>query len=69
MAGGTVARAHTLKTPASRLVISSHHRQLPRRGSPNNRASLHSPSPTLTSTRAMAAAPDQATPRIARSPR
>src|SRR5260370_9513730 len=47
---------------------SSHHCQLYRFRSPTSRLSCQGPPPTLTSTRAIGAAPDHATPRIVKSP-
>ena len=52
----------------STRVISSHHCQLWRWRSLTRRASCQPPPLTLTSTRAIGAAPDQATPRMASSP-
>src|SRR5439155_6384232 len=66
----SVARARTTSGPASSSDVSnSHHCHPPRRGSPTIRASCQGPPFRLTSTLAMLAAPDQATPRIAVSPR
>ena len=66
---GQAARARRLIVPGrSTRVLSSHHCQLWRWRSPNKRAPCQGPPPMLTSTRAIGAAPDQATPRTISSP-